>query len=119
MIQSRVLFLTEQGLLFIKKKKPLQLCFYYLIWVVTSKQAVNGTIQAAKKASERKERVSEEKEEKWPQKATLFLCKHKHLIEASQKQNGWLRMRVIKSHLNVAKSSTCFLNSTLMFANRA
>lgn len=61
MIQSRVLFLTEQGLLFIKKKKPLQLCFYYLIWVVTSKQAVNGTIQAAKRASERKERVSEEK----------------------------------------------------------
>ena len=53
MIQSRVLFLTEQGLLFIKKKKPLQLCFYYLMWVVTSKQAVNGTIQAAKKASER------------------------------------------------------------------
>lgn len=47
--------------MFIKKKKPLQLCFYYLIWVVTSKQAVNGTIQAAKKASERKERVSEEK----------------------------------------------------------
>lgn len=40
MIQSRVLFLTEQGLLFIKKKKPFQLCFYYLIWVVTSKQAV-------------------------------------------------------------------------------
>lgn len=61
MIQSRVLFLTEQGLLLIKKKKPLQLCFYYLIWVVTSKQAVNGTIQAAKKASGRKERVSEEK----------------------------------------------------------
>ena len=61
MIQSRVLFLTEQGLLFIKKKKPLQLCFYYLIWVVTSKQAVNGTIQAAEKASERKESVSEEK----------------------------------------------------------
>lgn len=61
MIQSRVLFLTEQGLLFIKKKKPLQLCFYYLIWVVTSKQAVNGTIQAAEKASERKESISEEK----------------------------------------------------------
>lgn len=39
--------------MFIKKKKPLPLYFCYLIWVVISRRAVNGIMQAAKKAFER------------------------------------------------------------------
>lgn len=63
----------ERGLLFIKKKKPLQLYFYYLIWVVTSRQAVNGIMQTAEKAAERRrDSFRGEKEEKQPPNATHY-----------------------------------------------
>ena len=34
----------------------------------------------------REREFQRKKEEKWPWKAILFLCKHKHLIEASKKK---------------------------------
>ena len=65
-----------------------------------------------------RERVSEEKGGKMAMKGYTLPLQTQTPYRSKQEKNGWLRMSFIKSCLNVAKSSTCFLNSTLMFANR-
>lgn len=48
---------------------------------------MNGTMQEAKKVSERREReFQKKKEKKWALKTTLFLWKYKNLLE---EEEGW------------------------------
>lgn len=55
MVQRRVLFLMEQVYCSLIRRSHLNcISDYYLIWVVISRQAVNGITQAVKKAFERR-----------------------------------------------------------------
>lgn len=119
MVQSRVLFLMEQVYCSLKRRSHLNcISDYYLIWVVISRQAVNGIMQAVKKAFERRGYSFRVKRRKTGHQWLHFSFRNTNTLQKQERKKKWLGMSFVKSCLNVAKSSMCFLSSAL-FAKRA
>lgn len=117
MVQSRVLFLMERGLLFIKKEEASSIIFL-LPYLGGNEQTGCEWYNADSREGcwEKGETVSEEERRKNSHQmlhTTLLLWKCKHLKEAGKEKKRWSGISFIKSCLHVAKPSTFFLSLAL------